>query len=247
MDRPGLFEGLIVTRDPRDCLNSNSIRMKPPALQWSEGVTLVGGGPMPKRDLRLALARAPVAVAADGGANRLLKAGVMPAAVIGDMDSIHPATRAAIPADRMHPIAEQATTDFDKALRSVAAPLVLALGFAGGRSDHALAALNALVRHAGRACLILGPRDVTFALPPRPLTLHLAPGDPLSLFPLAAVRGESAGLDWPIAGLSFAPDGFIGTSNRVTSGPVRLQMQGTGMLAILPRARLDTAIAALSR
>lgn len=238
---------MIVTRDPRDCLNSNSIRMKKPVLQWSEGVTLVGGGPVPKRDLRLALARAPVAVAADGGADRLLSAGVMPQAVIGDMDSISAGARAAVPANRLHLIAEQATTDFDKALRSVGAPLVLALGFAGGRSDHGLAALNTLVRHAGRACLILGPRDVTFAAPPGEVSLTLRPGDVLSLFPLAQVAGDSRGLHWPIAGLAFAPDGFIGTSNRVAEPQVRLRFDTAGMLVILPRARLDAAIAALSR
>lgn len=236
-----------MTRDPRDCLNSNSIRMNEPVVQCQEGVTLVGGGPVPMRDLRLALARAPVAVAADGGADRLVSAGLVPRAVIGDMDSISAAARAAIPPDRLHPIAEQATTDFDKALRSVSAPLVLALGFAGGRSDHALAALNALVRHSGRACLILGPKDVAFAAPPRPLELSLRPGDVLSLFPLARLRGRSTGLYWPIDDLDFAPDGFIGTSNRVGAPRVRLEFDGPGMLVILPRARLDAAIAAVTR
>jgi thiamine pyrophosphokinase len=39
-----------------------------------------------------------------------------PEAVIGDFDSIRPAARTALPPDRLHPIAEQDTTDFDKAL-----------------------------------------------------------------------------------------------------------------------------------
>jgi thiamine pyrophosphokinase len=185
---------LIVTRDPRDCLNSNSIRMNEPVVQCQEGVTLVGGGPVPMRDLRLALARAPVAVAADGGADRLVSAGLVPRAVIGDMDSISAAARAAIPPDRLHPIAEQATTDFDKALRSVSAPLVLALGFTGGRSDHALAALNALVRHSGRA-LHRSLGRATWPLQPRPArsSCRCGPGDVLSLFPLARLRGRSTG------------------------------------------------------
>lgn len=230
-----------------DCLNSNSIRPNAPLVQSPHGVTLVGGGPVSGRALSMALARAPVAVAADSGAGRLLSAGIMPEAVIGDMDSISAAARAALPPGRLRAIAEQETTDFDKALRSIAAPLVLALGFAGGRVDHGLAALNALVRHGDRRCLLLGPRDVTFAAPPGELRLELRRGDRLSLFPLAPVKGESEGLHWPIDGLSFAPDGFIGTSNAVASPRVRLAFDRPGMLVIVPRARLDAAIAALSR
>ncbi|MCB6178858.1 thiamine diphosphokinase [Rhodobacter sp. Har01] len=218
--------------------------MKSPIVQAVEGVTLVGGGPVPTRDLARARARAPVVVAADGGANRLLPIRVQPQAVIGDLDSISDAARAAIPADRLHFLPDQATTDFDKALRSIEAPFILALGFAGARIDHGLAVMNTLVRHANRRCLVLGPRDLAFAAPPE-LHLQLRPGDPLSLFPLAPVRGESDGLDWPIAGLAFAPDGFIGTSNRVSTGPVRLAFDRPGMIVILPRNRLDAAITAL--
>lgn len=219
--------------------------MKPPIVQSRGPVTLVGGGPVAARDLALALARAPLAVAADSGAARLLRHGRMPDAVIGDMDSIPAEARAHIPADRLHRLPDQATTDFDKALRSIAAPVVLALGFAGARMDHGLAVLNALVRHAGRPCIVLGPKDIAFAAPPR-LELAMAPGDVLSLFPLAPVRGTSEGLEWPIAGLSFAPDGFIGTSNRVSARRVRLDFEGPGMIVLLPRRRLDAAIRALA-
>jgi len=216
-----------------------------PLVESALGVTLVGGGPATARDLRLALARAPVAVAADSGADRLMAAGILPKAVIGDFDSLSAAARAAIPAANLHPIPDQDTTDFDKALSRIAAPFVLALGFQGAQIDHGLAVLNALVRHADRPCLVLGPRDVAFAAPPR-LTLRLRPGDPFSLFPLAAVRATSRGLHWPLDGIAFAPDGMIGTSNRVTAPDVHLAFDAPGMLVILPRTRLDAAIRALA-
>ena len=218
--------------------------MNSPIVQSTRSVTLAGGGPIPARDLALALARAPVAVAADGGADRLLQLGVMPEAVIGDMDSISPSARQAIPEARQHLVAEQVTTDFDKALRLIEAPLVLALGFAGARMDHGLAAFATLVAQSHRRCILLGPKDFAFAAPPR-LTLDLRPGDPLSLFPMAALSGQSEGLEWPIAGIDFAPDGMIGTSNRVTARRVVLEFPRPGMLVILPRRRLDAAIMAL--
>lgn len=218
--------------------------MNSPIVQSTHGVTLAGGGPFSARDLRLALKRAPVAVAADSGADRLLRHGVSPQAVIGDMDSISAAARAEIPVERQHLVAEQVTTDFDKALRSIDAPLVLALGFAGARLDHGLAAFSTLIAHAERACILIGPQDVAFAAPAR-LELALQPGEPLSLFPMAPVTGRSEGLEWPIAGISFAPDGMIGTSNRVVSRRVVLEFDRRGMLVILPRRRLDAAIRAL--
>lgn len=234
-----------MTRDQNNRLNSNSIRMNPPIVHASTGVTLVGGAPVAARDLALALARAPLPVGADSGAAQLLFRGIVPQAVIGDLDSLPPAARARLPEGTVHPLPDQATTDFDKALRSIAAPFILALGFAGARMDHGLAVMNALVRHADRPCLVIGPRDVAFAAPPS-LTLRLVPGDPLSLFPMAAVTGTSTGLEWPINGLSFAPDGFIGTSNRVSARQVTLTFDRPGMIVILPRRRLDAAIRALS-
>lgn len=205
----------------------------------------MGGGPFSARDLRLCLSRAPLAVAADGGADRALRFGVMPEAVIGDFDSLSEAARDAIAPARQHRLEEQTTTDFDKVLRSVEAPVYLALGFAGARLDHGLAVFNTLIRRAGQRCIVIGPKDVAFAAP-RELRLTLKVGDTLSLFPFAPVTGQSEGLEWPIEGIAFAPGGMIGTSNRVMRREVRLAFDGPGMLCIVPRARLDAVIRALT-
>jgi thiamine pyrophosphokinase len=214
-------------------------------VQSPDGITLVGGGPVSRADLTLALGLAPVVVAADAGADHCLRHGVMPQAVIGDFDSISAQARGAIAPDRLHVIAEQDSTDFDKALRSVAAPFVLALGFAGARIDHGLAVFNALVRGAA-PCIVLGPRDVVFHAPLR-LQMAMRVGDRLSLFPMGRVQGHSQGLEWPIADLAFAPDGQIGTSNRVSDPLVTLAFDGPGMLVIVPRRYLPAAIAAVRR
>ncbi len=194
--------------------------------------------------LSLALSRAPFLVAADGGADRLLAAGLMPEAVIGDFNSISPAARARIAQNRQHVIPEQDTTDFDKALRSVAAPFVLGLGFSGARVDHGLAVFNTLLRHPNLPCVILSTADAIF-LAPLEMTLTLGVGDRVSLFPMGAVGGESCGLRWPIGGLSFAPDGVIGTSNEASAPEVRLSFDARRMLVIVPRRRLDAVLSAL--
>lgn len=199
---------------------------------FATGVTLVGGGPLAAGDLDLALALAPALVAADGGADRVVGAGHIPDAVIGDFDSISDAARRAIPAERMYRVAEQDSTDFEKCLARIAAPFVVAVGFSGGRLDHALAAMNALVRHVAPPVLLLSDRDVALRCPAH-LALDLRIGTRLSLFPMGQAKGRSQGLEWPIDGIGFAPDGLIGTSNRVT-GAVVLDIDGP-MLLILPR------------
>lgn len=219
----------------------NSALMNQVIVDTLQGITLAGGGPFGKAALARALRFAPVIVGADGGADRLLRLNAAPLAVIGDLDSITPAARARL-ADRLFPIAEQESTDFDKALRSIKAPFVLGLGFAGARLDHSLAVLNALVRQPAQRCLILGPKDVTF-LAPRDLTLNLPVGTRLSLFPMGAVTGTSSGLRWPIDGLRFAPDGIIGTSNQVSARRVRLRFDADNMLIILPLFALPAILA----
>ena len=207
-----------------------------------QGVILAGGGPFGKAQLTRAQRFAPRIVGADGGADRLLALGVEPEAVIGDMDSISAAAQTRL-AGRLFPIEEQITTDFDKALRSIRAPFVLGIGFAGARLDHSLAVLNALVRAADQRCLVLSPQDVTF-LAPLQMRLNLPLGSRFSLFPMAQVTGESEGLRWPLQGLDFVPDAMIGTSNEV-SGSVELRFSARKMLVILPIKSLAAALSGL--
>lgn len=231
--------------DPAFCLNSkDSIRMNQVIVQSSGGITLVGGAPVSASLFRIALQKAPTLVAADSGADRCLALGERPSAVIGDMDSISDHARAVLGKSLVHLIAEQETTDFDKALRSIEARFVIALGFMGARVDHGLAVFNSLVQQH-RTCILLGPQDVVFHAPVD-LEIALRKGDRFSLFPMAAVTGTSSGLEWPIDGLTLAPDGRVGTSNRVSTGQVRLALSGPGMLCIVPRARLDQVLTALT-
>lgn len=216
---------------------------EPVLLHSARGVTLLGGGALGAADLGLALRLAPDLVAADGAAAAALAAGLVPQAVIGDLDSLDPASAARLPPGRVHRIAEQSSTDFDKCLRSIRAPLILGVGFMGARLDHELAALNTLARRPWQRCLLLGPADLCFHAPPA-LALDLPRGTRLSLFPVARLGVRGSGLAWPVGGLAFAPDGRIGTSNAV-SGPVRLRFERPGMLVMLPRAHLETGAAAL--
>ena len=208
--------------------------MSPPTLcAAAEPVTLVGAGPIDPRHLEAALAIAPVAVAADGGGDLALPGGRRFRAVIGDMDSLADPERLRAAGVPIHPIPEQETTDLEKCLYSVEAPLFVGLGFLGGRIDHHLAAMNALVKFAAVPVVLVGDEDLCFLCPPE-LAIDLAAGTRVSLFPMGPVRGRSEGLLWPIDGLAFDPTGRIGTSNAATGGVVRMAFDTPRMLVILP-------------
>lgn len=209
-------------------------------------MTLVGGAPVAAGTLAAALALAPEAVAADGGGDVVLPPGHRFRAVIGDMDSLAGAERLRAAGTDLFPIAEQDSTDLEKCLRSIDAPLVIGVGFLGGRIDHTLAAANALVRHAAVTALLLGEEDVCFLCPPR-LALDLPAETRVSFFPMAPVRGlVSEGLAWSVEGLELRPDGAIGTSNRTTGGPVRVGFDAPRVLVLLPADCLPAAVAALA-
>ena len=215
-------------------------------LRFRDAVLLVGGGARIDGAFDLARARCGPVLAADGGADAVLARGLIPEAVIGDMDSLSEAARPAIPRHRLWRIAEQDSTDFDKALRSIEAPLILAVGFSGARLDHELAALHGLVRHAGRPVIVIGAEDISFHVPPL-LCIDLPVASRLSLFPLDAVETSASGLEWSFESLALHPARRIGTSNAVRTGRVTVRTHAPGLLMILPLAALDAAITALAR
>jgi thiamine pyrophosphokinase len=209
----------------------------------TEPVTLIGGAEVDKSMLDRARAVAPRVVAADGGADAALVNGARPEAVIGDFDSLSDWARAQLAPGSLHMIPDQDSTDFDKCMANVAAPLIVGVGFSGARLDHQLAAYNTLVRFAHRRCLLLGTEELVFLAPPE-LRLDLPEGCAVSLFPMGAVEGISDGLEYPIGGLNFAPDGRVGTSNRAL-GAVELSITAPKMLVILPQAMMERAADAL--
>ena len=209
----------------------------------NEPITIVGGARFSRGLFLESLERAPVVYAADGGANLCMQYGCQPARVIGDLDSISQTVRSELDPARVIHVAEQDTTDFEKLLMRVHAPLMLAVGFLGDRIDHQMAVQTVLTAYAHRKIICVGEQDVMFVAPPE-INLSLDGETRVSLYPMAPVQVRSTGLFWSTDDLHFAPDGQIGTSNLAT-GPVTITPDAPRMLLILPRSCLDIAIAGL--
>ncbi len=219
--------------------------MQSPAVRCDHKVTLVGGGPVSAACLAEALTRAETLVAADGGADAAKALGQMPIAIIGDLDSLSNSESWRKSGISVHLVEDQNKTDFEKSVLGIDAPMILAVGFLGGRFDHALAVMSVLVAYPKRRIIVIGEEDMVFHCPDV-LTLDLPVGCRVSFFPMAPVTGgESTGLRWPIDGLAMVPGGQIGTSNESVAERVTASFDGVGTLVILPLECLDAAIAAL--
>ena len=217
-------------------------------LRFPRPVTLVGAGALSPAMLAEARAIAPDLVAADSAALTLRKLRLRPLAVIGDMDSLSDPHAHSDEGTRVLHLAEQETTDFEKCLYATDAPFYVAAGFTGGRLDHTLATLHALLRYPEKRVVVLSEADaLALAEPGRTLRLRLAPGARVSIFPLLAVRGRrSQGLVWPTDGLDFAPGRRIGTSNEASHPVVELEFDEPGALVIVERAHLGALVHAVA-
>lgn len=216
-------------------------------FRFESPVLLFGAAPVTaEMTARLASLSALPVLAADGGARTALALGLVPQAVIGDMDSL--GVRDDLPASiRQVPMAGQDDTDFEKCMNAILAPLVIGVGFLDGRVDHTLAVLNVLARQPrARRVLLLGAHDVMLRLD-GDFTVTLDPGTRLSVWPLwrqGFVRSD--GLEWPLDGLDMAAGARTGTSNRVTDGAVSIAVgDGDGYCLIAPLDSFDALHAAV--
>jgi len=209
---------------------------------------IVGGGVLDPALLGRLAARGSV-VAADGGADVCLEAGIMPDAVIGDMDSISDLA-AWRERTKVFRLDEQDTPDFEKCLYSTRAPVTVALGMTGGRLDHTLAALDSASRYAAdRHILFADTHDLALAVS-GDISLVLEPGERFSVHPLGDVTfARSSGLEYPLDGLTLSPGTRTGTSNAATRERVEIDVapgEQSPYLVLIELGHLDNLLETLA-
>jgi thiamine pyrophosphokinase len=202
-------------------------------------LAIVGGGAVDAGLLAELAARGVALVGADGGGDTIGAAGLLPEAIIGDLDSL--SDRASWEKrTRVIHLAEQMTTDFQKALYCTQAPVTLALGMTGKRLDHTLAALNVVLKYAPtRQLLLVDEVDVALAVVGA-ISFEAGKRERVSVHPLLPIRfTHSSGLLYPLDGLLLEAGGRLGTSNEGLGGRVEVvPADMTPWLLILGRERL---------
>ena len=191
-------------------------------LKFDGPVILVGGADADIEFLKRH-AHLPM-VAADGGANQLRRNSLVPQSVIGDLDSVTDIEHWQS-VSRVIEVGEQDTTDFEKCLYLVDAPLFIAVGFSGNRLDHTLAALHVMQKLHQKKRVVLVSDDDAVCVCSETVEIGLPIGTRVSVYPLnRIVFTSSSGLLYPLDGLVMQPGEMIGTSNASSGSQVVLSL-----------------------
>ncbi|MFQ5616685.1 MAG: thiamine diphosphokinase, partial [Anaerolineales bacterium] len=183
-------------------------------------------------------------VAANGGARHAFRAGMIPDAIIGDMDSLAPDEAAGFeragaslfryPADKDETDLELA---LDFAVRQRATEITL-YGLFGGRWDMTFANLLLLPapKYAGvRLRVVEGDTEMYILRGGEALTLPGRPGDTVSVIPLGgdAVGLAYRGLEWPLEDAMLPFGTPRGVSNRLLAEEAIITLQQGVILCII--------------
>lgn len=190
------------------------------------------------RLIREIVGGADILVAADGGVNKALSVGIEVAAVVGDLDSVTPESRARLPAECFHEDHNLDVTDLQKTLafciaRGYTRIDVLAAG--GGRADHAFANLSVVALLRGIADVRLQDDLFEVRLVNGTVTFDGAPGRVVSLVAIGQCQGvTTTGLRWNLERypLAFSP---YGVHNETLGGPASVSVESGDLLLFLGR------------
>ena len=209
-------------------------------------VLIFANGILPDLDKARGLIRGDeIIICANGGTRHALALGLVPAIVIGDLDSLSQADRIKL-LDAKVPISphphDKDETDLELALGHALAmkpAAILIAGALGSRLDHTLGNLSLLTdpRLSQIDCrLDDGVEEAFFC---RAFSeIRGAPGDLVSLIPwgmpVTGVRTER--LRWPLSGGVLHPEKALGISNEMLGASATVRLE-TGLLLLVHRRR----------
>jgi len=211
-----------------------------------KALIVCNGNPPPKNLLSKLWEKTTYRVAADGGANILIKSKYLPDTVVGDFDSLDFMTREKMPNVNFLHIPEQDTNDADKAVRHC-----LKLGFEeihllaadGGRQDQFLSGLEILFKYSEQARIISWTQMERMEFINKFWEEKIEPGTTLSLLPVFGVAQGvvTKGLKYALNDQNLIPGKSpSGVSNLVVSNPFSVNIKkGRLLLVVQHRELLD--------
>lgn len=189
---------------------------------------LIGNGENNIPLLKRLSAEADFILAADGGAQAALEAGLKIDAVIGDLDSLSSSARGALAGAELIHVARQDNTDFEKAmdwLIQQGFKQITAVGFTGGRLDFTLGNFLSVYPYLDKADVRFAGEGWTVYPLVHGRTIAARPGARLSLLPLLPCTDITlTGVKYPLANASWQPGQNTGLflSNQATADHIEI-------------------------
>jgi len=183
----------------------------------------------------------PFIICADGGANKARLLGIRPHAIIGDLDSISARTRKHFSRVETIHIADQESTDLEKALEfllKLLIPSAIVVGATGGRPDHSLANLSILKKYHKKIRLLFSDPFCDIQIIEGKIVFDAIVGSVISLMPLDRCEGiHTIGLKYPLDNESLELGEREGTSNIVISSPVQITVKSGCLLLFVVKKK----------
>ena len=191
---------------------------------------IIANGEPPKKQRLQSLAReANIVICADGGANTALKTGIVPDAIVGDLDSIHAEALVKFHRVPTHEDRDDETTDLEKAIVWAVKSKydhIVVVGATGKRIDHSIGNLGVMAKYYPDAIVRFVDDLGEIIYIGRELTFTAKKGDVISLIPLSRCEGiVTRGLRYALEGEALELGIREGTSNVVDASPVSIKVK----------------------
>jgi len=196
---------------------------------------VLAGGDIDEEIVRAWAASANNIIAADAGADLLMRLGITPDATIGDMDSISRETLSVVPASQH--MFDQDTTDCDKLLAYAAKeghPSVTLIGIEGDLPDHVLAILHSAARSSLDIRLAYRRGMGWIVKPRQSRRIATKPGRRVSLLAIEACHGvHLQGTKWLLEDASLSLEHGTSVSNRTEGTELTVSLaKGAALLFV---------------
>ena len=194
----------------------------------NNALILANGEPPSKKLIKKLLVDAPLFVCADGGANTAARYGLKPNAIVGDMDSITAQTLKRLRKAELQKVVDDYSTDLEKALSWVidkGSHSIVVAGATGGRLDHFIGNLSALVKFSVKATITFIDDSGEWIFIGHTKNLNLPAGSTVSLIPLSHCDGiVTKGLRWNLNFEALELGVREATSNVVVDSPIHISV-----------------------
>ena len=186
-------------------------------------------------------------IAADGGYEKLCRAGIRTDLLLGDFDSLSDGLLSAAEGESIerHPVRKDDTDTALAALRAyeLGYRRMVLLGGAGGREDHTFANYQLLLRLRRMGCrmLLVGESACVRVVQNESITLHAKAGDTLSVFAFGSdARGVTLrGVEYPLEDGELTVDVALGVSNAFASSCAEICVRDGALLVFSPISDLE--------
>jgi len=217
--------------------NETKIKLQTVSNGFTKRTLVICNGEPPSKKLVQQLARnSDLIVAADGGANVARTLGIRPDFIIGDLDSITPATKRFFSSSTLIRVTRQDNTDLEKALDFVLKQKIkhaTIIAATGKRLDHTLGNLSTIWNYTNSIAITF-ISDGWLAVPVgRKKKIQADIGTTVSLLPFGVCSGITLkGLHYPLNNATMNV-GEVGISNVVSGSPFSVEVNKGNMLLLI--------------